>query len=257
MGKISKAIATTAGSTLFFYCLGCTSGTTGQSASQQQQIATPAITQVSPQTIKAGSQSTTLKVSGTNFPTQAAILWNGAAIATTAVDSSTLSGTIGSSSIATPGTVQLKVQNTQTMQESPAVSLVIAPADSTSPLTISLTPLPQGVVNASYTGTLSVTGGTAPYTWSIASGQLPPGLSLAANTGIISGTPTASGTYSFAVSVVDSSSSPQSATATVPLTIAPAPGAAGPAWEAGSSRRSGPGAEGERSPCRAARARPA
>jgi hypothetical protein len=217
LGKIFKAIATTAGSTLFFYCLGCSSGTTGQSTSQQQQIATPAITQVSPQTIKAGSQSTTLKVTGTNFPAQAAILWNGAAIATTAVDSNTLSSTIASSSIAAPGTVQLKVQNTQTMQESPAVSLVIAPADSTSPLTISLTPLPQGVVNAGYTGTLGVTGGTAPYTWSIASGQLPAGLTLAPSTGIISGIPTASGTFSFGISVKDSSA--QTATATVPLTI--------------------------------------
>ncbi len=166
----------------------------------------------------------TLKVTGTNFPTQAAILWNGAALATTAVDGSTLSGTIGSSSIATPSTVQVKVQNTQTMQESQAVQLVIAAASAdSSPLTISLTPLPQGVVSASYTGTLSVTGGTAPYTWSIASGQLPAGLSLAPNTGVISGTPTASGSYSFGVSVVDSSSSAQSATATVPLTVAAAP----------------------------------
>jgi len=120
LGKIFKAIATSATFSLFFYCLGCASGTTGQSAAQQQ-AATPSITQVQPQTIKAGSQSQTLKVTGTNFPTQAAILWNGAPLTTTTVDSNTLSGTIASSSIATPGTVQLKVQNTQTMQESPAV----------------------------------------------------------------------------------------------------------------------------------------
>jgi hypothetical protein len=185
----------------------------------------PSITQVQPQTIKAGSQSTTLKIIGTNFPAQAAILWNDAPLATTAVDSNTLSGTVTSSSIAAPATIQLKVQNTQTMQSSAAVPLVIAPADSTSPspLTISLTPLPQGAVTAPYTGTLGVSGGTAPYTWSIASGQLPAGLSLAANTGIISGTPTASGSYSFVVSVVDSSSSAQSATATVTMSVAAAP----------------------------------
>jgi hypothetical protein len=169
-----------------------------------------------------------VRVTGTNFPTQAAILWNGAALATSAIDGNTLSGTIGSSSIATPATVQLQVQNTQTMQASPAVPVVIEAAKSGSansgcPLAISLTPLPQGVVSASYTGTLSVTGGTAPYIWSIASGQLPAGLSLAPNTGIISGTPTASGSFSLGASVVDSSSSAQSATATMPLTVAAAP----------------------------------
>ncbi len=210
---------------LFFFIVSAAHPVRPGNRPAQQQVATPSITQVLPQTIKAGSQTTTLKVTGTNFPTQAAILWNGAPLTTTTVDSNTLSGTVTSSSIATPGTVQLKVQNMQTMQESPAVPIVIAPADSSSPapLTISLTPLPQGVVSASYTGTLSVSGGTAPYTWSIASGQLPAGLTLAANTGIISGTPTTSGSYSFGVSVVDSSSSPQSATATVPLTVGAAP----------------------------------
>ncbi len=167
----------------------------------------------------------TLQVTGTNFPTQAAILWNGSAITTTAVDSNTLSGKVDSSSLATPGTVQLQVQNTQTMQASQAVPVVIAPAgtNTPSPLTISTTPLPQGVVSTPYSGTLGVSGGTSPYTWSVTTGQLPAGLSLAANTGIISGTPTASGNYSFGVTVVDSGSSPQSASSTVSISVGAAP----------------------------------
>jgi Putative Ig domain len=231
LGKTFKAIASSVTFSFLFYCLGCASGPATQTANQQTAVA-PSITQVSPEKITAGCKTATVRVTGTNFPTQAAILWNGAALATAAIDGNTLSGTIGSSSIANPATVQVQVQNTQTMEASPAVPVVIEAAKSGSsnpncPLTISLTPLPQGVVSASYTGTLSVTGGSAPYTWSIASGQLPAGLSLAP-TGIISGTPAASGSFSFTVSVADSSSSPQAATATMPLTVAAAPAAPTP-----------------------------
>jgi hypothetical protein len=52
-----------------------------------------------------------------------------------------------------------------------------------------------------------VSGGTAPYVFSISGGNLPPGLSLNQATGTISGTPTAGGTYSFTAKVVDASGS--------------------------------------------------
>ncbi len=163
----------------------------------------------------------TLKVTGTNFPSQAAILWNGAAVKTTSVDANTLTGTIGSSSLATPATVQLKVQNTQTMEESPAAQVVIADPNAAPPsaLTLSIATLPQGVVGAPYNGAFSVTGGGSPYTWNVVSGQLPPGLSVAAATGVISGTPTSAGNYSFEIKVTDSSSLVQSATTTVTLPV--------------------------------------
>ena len=142
-------------------------------------------------------------------------------MATTVIDSNTLSGTVGSSNLATPATVQLKVQNTQTMEVSPPAQVTITDPNSPPPsaLTLSIATLPQGVVGASYSGTFSVTGGTSPYTWSVASGQLPPGLSVDAATGIISGTPTAAGNYSFAIKVTDASSLVQSATTTVSLPV--------------------------------------
>jgi Putative Ig domain len=190
----------------------------------QDVSATPSITQVFPQNIAAGSASTTLKVTGTNFPTKSAILWNGAAVATTAVDANTLSGTIQSNSLASPATVQLQVQNLQTMQQSAAVPVVISnvPVSNTSTLSISTVALPQSIASASYTVSLAAGGGTAPYTWSITSGSLPAGLNLVANTGVISGTALANGTYSLGITATDSSSPAKSATTTLTLSVASA-----------------------------------
>lgn len=76
-------------------------------------------------------------------------------------------------------------------------------ANSTPSLTISST-LPSATLGATYIGSLNVSGGTAPYAFSIASGQLPAGLLLGAASGTISGTPTATGSFSSAISVSDS-----------------------------------------------------
>ena len=73
--------------------------------------------------------------------------------------------------------------------------------------------LPDGKVGTAYNTALTATGGMPPYFWSIYSGSLPSGLILQ-KTGIISGTPTIAGTYSFQMSVVDSSPTQQNYTST-------------------------------------------
>lgn len=57
-------------------------------------------------------------------------------------------------------------------------------------------------VSAPFEATLLASGGTGTYTWSLTSGALPPGLTIAE--GAIEGTPTLAGTYPFAVTVTDS-----------------------------------------------------
>jgi uncharacterized repeat protein (TIGR01451 family) len=71
--------------------------------------------------------------------------------------------------------------------------------------TIALAPaaLPGAVVGTAYSQTVTASGGTAPYTYSIGSGALPTGLALNASSGVLSGTP-AAGTFSFTVKAVDS-----------------------------------------------------
>lgn len=64
---------------------------------------------------------------------------------------------------------------------------------------------PHGVVGEAYSHSMTVTGGTAPYTWTITSGALPTGLSLNGSTGAITGTPTVVGTFDYTVSVADAS----------------------------------------------------
>jgi hypothetical protein len=73
-----------------------------------------------------------------------------------------------------------------------------------SPPTIAGT-LTTGVLAEPYSQQLTVSGGAAAYTWSIATGQLPAGLSIDPSSGLVSGTPTALGTQDFTVAVRDSS----------------------------------------------------
>ncbi len=73
------------------------------------------------------------------------------------------------------------------------------------PPSITTDTLPDGKVGEAYSQTLTATG-TAPITWSI-DGGLPAGLSLNADTGEISGTPTADGTAKFTVKATNSAGS--------------------------------------------------
>jgi hypothetical protein len=52
-------------------------------------------------------------------------------------------------------------------------------------------------------GNLFASGGISPYTWSVASGELPPGLELPRRENTISGTPTTAGTFTLTVQVMD------------------------------------------------------
>ncbi|MFC5345246.1 IPT/TIG domain-containing protein [Brevundimonas staleyi] len=72
-------------------------------------------------------------------------------------------------------------------------------------LTLDATALPAGRQGAAYSQTRTVSGGTGPYVYSIADGDLPAGLTLDGSIGEISGTPTTAGTSAFTVRARDAS----------------------------------------------------
>jgi large repetitive protein len=72
-------------------------------------------------------------------------------------------------------------------------------------LAITTTSAPPATIDTPYSLALRAAGGGGGRTWSIASGQLPPGLTLNSSTGAITGSPTADGVYEFRVRVSDGS----------------------------------------------------
>ncbi|HEX4384704.1 MAG TPA: Ig domain-containing protein, partial [Myxococcales bacterium] len=82
------------------------------------------------------------------------------------------------------------------------LSFVIAPA-----VTIDAVSLPDGTVSIPYQAAFQSHGGLGFHLWSISAGALPPGLSLAQNSGVLSGVPTASGSFDFTVFVAGGSGS--------------------------------------------------
>ncbi len=131
--------------------------------------------------------------------------------------SGTLSGTPTAA-----GTYSFTVQVTDTSSPPQVAYATLSLTVTVGALSITTTSLPGGNVGSSYSATLAASGGTAPYSWSLAPGSsLPPGLSLSTG-GLVSGTPSGTGTSTFTVQVADSSSPTNTASATLSITIGPA-----------------------------------
>lgn len=93
--------------------------------------------------------------------------------------------------------------------QTPLLSITINP-----PPAILTTSFRIGVIGLPYTETLDMTGGTVPINWSI-SGGLPPGLTFNTTNGVISGTPTNTGTFPLVISVTDAAGASTSKTLSI------------------------------------------
>jgi hypothetical protein len=119
-------------------------------------------------------------------------------------------------------TFTVKVTDASQGQPGPAsatqqLSIMIVSA----PLTIITTSLPNATMNVAYSAPLQASGGTTPYTWTVASGSsLPSWLALGGSgtNWSLSGTPTATGTFTFSLTVTDSTK-PTAASKTQALSL--------------------------------------
>ena len=121
-----------------------------------------------------------------------------------------------------PGTFTFSVQVSDSGGGTATKALVLIVAPAISITTVS--PAPAASAGAAYSLTFAATGGNPAYTWKVDSGALPPGLLLDPATGILSGTPSTAGSYSFVIRLIDTSS----ATLTKAFTLVvnqPGPGA--------------------------------
>ena len=145
---------------------------------------------------------------------------NGSAVAPT--DYTSAAGTLTFAPGVTTGIITIPVNGdttpeadeTFTVNLSGATNATVSDASGTvtivnddQPVTVAPTTLPAPTVGVAYSQTITATGGSGSYTFSVSAGALPNGLALSPG-GVLSGTPTASGSFAFTLRATDTSVAP-------------------------------------------------
>jgi uncharacterized protein (TIGR03437 family) len=183
----------------------------------------PVITSLSPSTVIVGGPGFTLTINGAGFVSGATVQMGSTVLATTFINSTQLTALVPAALITGLGNLLVEVRNPGG-GVSDIFTFTVTPAPKLSILTAS--PLPSGVVGVPYSLAFAATGGTTPYkSWTVVGGGLPPGLSVAPLsgilTGILSGVPTSPGTFAFTLQVTDNANATYASGFS--LTISPPP----------------------------------
>ena len=179
-----------------------------------------AVTLTAASTTVDGGNAITITASLAGDSHSAGVTWaltGGGTLSNTTTTSATYTAPAPSSSAVTATITATSIKDT-TKTQTVTITVPAAPAITTAALS-------GGAVGGSYALSLSVSGGIAPYTWTLTSGALPAGLTLNSD-GTITGAPLASGagTYTVTFKVTDSGKpTPLTATVTLTITVAAAP----------------------------------
>jgi putative Ig domain-containing protein/putative glycosyl hydrolase len=177
--------------------------------------------------VSTGKQNSSVSIS--IAPTSTTVVSSGTAqfsatvgnTSNTSVTWSASAGTISSTGLFTAPAVNTNTNATVTAtsvadpNQSASASVVVTPVGA---LTIETLYIPDAVAGTTYNTDLTALGGTPPYQWSLSSGNLPSGLQLSAR-GLISGTTSTLGQFSFTAMVTDTSSPVQTATQSFTLNV--------------------------------------
>ncbi|MET3438591.1 IPT/TIG domain-containing protein, partial [Sphingomonas sp. 1185] len=200
------------------------SGTDGQITYSNEAVLsvfdTPTITSVSPATGPAAG-GTAITITGKYFLGATAVTIGGHPVTSFSVVSATsITAVVPAGTVGPADVVVINPDGTGTKAggftyQAPAV--MISPVAGV---------LPGAVVGTAYSQTIAASGGTAPFAYAVTTGTLPAGLVLDSATGVIAGTPTTAGSYSFTVTVTDAANQTASAAYTLAVTVqAPVAGA--------------------------------
>lgn len=226
---------------------GTISGTPSQAGTfsfgvQVRDSSSPLQTASAPLTLNVSSATSSLKIVNTSLPAgQVGVAYQtsntasgGTSPYTWSITSGALpvglalsasSGAIsGKPSVSGSSSFMIKVSDAASnwAQQSLSIQIGATTPSPSSALKITTTSLLAGAVGQGYSTTIQATGGTPGYSWSIASGNFPPGLQFDSTSGAIGGVPTVAGQYTFVAQVSDSSNPAQTASQSTSITIAAA-----------------------------------
>jgi hypothetical protein len=166
---------------------------------------------VSPTTVTVASSGTVQFTATVGNTSNTGVTWT----ASTGAISAT--GSYKAPSVTTTTTATVTATSTADPTKSASAQVTITGAKQT-PLSITTTGLTGATSGITYAANLKASGGTTPYTWTLASGTLPSGFSIN-SAGVLSGTTTQTGQFSFTAQVTDASSPQQSASQSLTLSV--------------------------------------
>ncbi|RWM51652.1 MAG: autotransporter outer membrane beta-barrel domain-containing protein, partial [Mesorhizobium sp.] len=154
----------------------------------------PSLSSISP-TSGPVTGGTSVTITGVNLGDVTDVTIGGIAlIGTTVVNATTITGTTPAN---TAGSKDVKVTALTGSSTLAGGFTYLTPT-----ITLSPTSLPPATAGNAYSQSVIATGGTAPYSFTVSAGALPPGVSLTGG-GTLAGTPTTAGVYNFTVTATD------------------------------------------------------